>query len=329
MIMKVCPSLVVEGGRSNSSSPSTRAAAGDNAASCSSDGNRSSDVIQNLNNYLSASSPHHGKEVPAGDSSFSLTSQTFESSVDGTSSSECFLGDTSSSSCEQLLELQQQLNQENKKDSCLDTNEQEEGDGNGKVVLRSRPRRSILRSSTLPDLESSKLQKPESSSANDSSSSKINNDENNITYNPKQLRRSASSSVRFGEVHIRRYAQTVGDNPSVSFGCPITLDWDFEVKKPTPVNDYEEKRAPHRRNANQLTLNSYHRRNLLSWKFGHSPEELAKAEAKANKTKRERAMTLVLLPTAKVEEVLHSAVRKTKRFAEQQRRRRRRNSALE
>lgn len=68
----------------------------------------------------------------------------------------------------------------------------------------------------LPAPYLTSLQKKVDSNSDCDSSSSANN--------PKQLKRSAPSSVRFEEVHIRSYAQKVADNPCVSYGPPISLD---------------------------------------------------------------------------------------------------------
>lgn len=119
--------------------------------------------------------------------------------------------------------------------------------------------------------------------------------------------------VSFGDISIRSYDQTIGDNPSVTCGPPIGLDWTYEEYNATSVDEYELARAP-RRKPRQMMINYYNRKNLLTWRFGVSEEELSKAESEANRTKFQRAVTKVLLPAQKLEEVVQSAARKTKRL---------------
>jgi len=126
--------------------------------------------------------------------------------------------------------------------------------------------------------------------------------------------RRSSSMVSFGEVRIRSYEQTIGDNPSVSYGAPIALDWDYEEDLPVPLDEYEGAREGTRRTVRQLCLPYYVRKNLLTWRFGHSEQELEQAEREANKAKRQRELTKVLLPAHKIEDLFESARRKTKRF---------------
>ena len=119
-------------------------------------------------------------------------------------------------------------------------------------------------------------------------------------------------SVSFHEVKIRSYQQTIGDNPSVSYGTPISLDWDYEEMEALSLDDYEKERGP-RRSPREMMLNYYSRKNLLTWRFGHTEEEVKAAEKQANKAKTQRAITKCLLSWSPVEEVVQSAVRKAKR----------------
>ena len=120
------------------------------------------------------------------------------------------------------------------------------------------------------------------------------------------------SSVVFDSIQVREYEQTLGDNPSVSYGPPITLDWKYEENDPMPLDDYEHYRAP-RRSLRQLCMNYYTRRNLLMWSFGYTEAELDKATKQMEKAKRARAVTKYFLPIAKVEDFVTSAGRKAKR----------------
>jgi hypothetical protein len=124
-----------------------------------------------------------------------------------------------------------------------------------------------------------------------------------------------SAGVRFHEIQVRAYEQTMGDNPSVSYGPPISLDWVYEELEPMDLEVYEATRRP-RRTMRQMMLNFYNRRDILTRRCGFSEEELKVAKHEANKIKRGRAMTKALLPYQIMEEVMQSAVRKTKRFTQ-------------
>lgn len=128
-----------------------------------------------------------------------------------------------------------------------------------------------------------------------------------------QVRRRATGVV-FHEVLIRNYEQTIGDNPSVSYGPPISLDWEYEEAEPITLDEYEKNRGP-RRNTRQMMLNYYNRRNLLTWRCGATEEEMNAAEKEGNKVKGQRSITKAFLPAQKFEEVFQSIRRKTKRMA--------------
>jgi hypothetical protein len=124
---------------------------------------------------------------------------------------------------------------------------------------------------------------------------------------------SRKSNVRFEQVRIREYEQTLGDNPSVTYGPPITLDWLFQEMEPISLEAYEAHRSP-RRSLQQMCLNYYQRRNLLMWIYSLEESALKKATKEAERCKRERAITKYFLPYSKVEDFVTSAGRKVKRF---------------
>ena len=123
----------------------------------------------------------------------------------------------------------------------------------------------------------------------------------------------SSMSVSFKDVQIRAYDQCVGDNPSVSYGPPISLDWSYEEMQAIGIDEYEDARGQ-RRTLRQMILSYYHRRNVLSWQYGVSDEDLRHAKKQANKVKFERSVTQYFLPVMAVENVIESAGRKAKRL---------------
>lgn len=127
-----------------------------------------------------------------------------------------------------------------------------------------------------------------------------------------QPTRRKRHNVGFSTIEIREYNQTIGDNPSVSYGPPISLDWEYNVLETITLEHYEAHRAP-RRSLRQMCLNYYTRRNVLTFKFGYSEQEVKAASKLADKSKRERAVTKYFLPYAKVEDFVTSAGRKAKR----------------
>jgi hypothetical protein len=133
--------------------------------------------------------------------------------------------------------------------------------------------------------------------------------------NSKGRRKQRRPTVTFDSIQIREYNQTVGDNPSVSIGPPICLDWDFEELEPISVNDYEDHRGL-RRTMRQMMMSFHQRRKVLMWLYGFSEQQVEEATHQVNQSKRQRAMTQALLPCQMLEELLQSAQRKAKRFQE-------------
>ncbi|GKY94423.1 hypothetical protein MPSEU_000408200 [Mayamaea pseudoterrestris] len=119
-------------------------------------------------------------------------------------------------------------------------------------------------------------------------------------------------SVSFDKILIRNYAQTIGDNPSVSIGTPIQLDWDYEDVHSLSIDDYESC-ITRRRTAREMMLNYYNRRNLLQHRWGYTEAEIDAGERKVNQIKRQRNMTKALLSVSMVEDFVESACRKAKR----------------
>ena len=126
---------------------------------------------------------------------------------------------------------------------------------------------------------------------------------------------SSRKSVKWDVVQIRSYGQTIGDNPSVSYGTPIQLDWDYEAKEDVDLESYELNRGT-RRTLRQMVLSYYHRKNVLSWQYGHTMEEIKAAKKEANRVKFKREITRNLLIAMPAEAVVESARRKAKRFFE-------------
>lgn len=123
------------------------------------------------------------------------------------------------------------------------------------------------------------------------------------------------ATVVFQKIYIREHQQTIGDNPSVSYGTPISLDWPSIDNDPLDFNEYESKRTP--RTIKQLFLNHYQRKNILMQKYGHSKAEVKAAKKATNKARSQRNMSKMmqttLQPLLVFEEMRESAVRKAKR----------------
>ena len=69
-------------------------------------------------------------------------------------------------------------------------------------------------------------------------------------------------NVSFSHLQVREYAITLGDNPSVSSGPPVTLDWSYDPQEKTaPVDAFEAVRI--RRPSSHLVLSDRQRSRML------------------------------------------------------------------
>lgn len=118
-------------------------------------------------------------------------------------------------------------------------------------------------------------------------------------------------NVSFSNISMRNYPLTLGDNPSVSYGPPTTLDWEFEETGELSLDDYEHNRAPRRR-PREMVLNYYQRKAILE-RNGCSEEEIKKARHQAERSKRQRNTTKSMIQFMWVEDAVQSVGRKTKR----------------
>jgi hypothetical protein len=128
----------------------------------------------------------------------------------------------------------------------------------------------------------------------------------------KTILKKSSSKVSFQNVTIREYDLTLGDNPSVSYGPPVSLDWNYSEMKALSLDLYEGNR-PQRRSMRQMNINFYQRKHLLTMN-GYTEEEIEQAKRNASKVRSQRAVTRQFLVFQKVEDVLESASRKANRI---------------
>lgn len=163
-------------------------------------------------------------------------------------------------------------------------------------LLRCSPARSILRTVSSYGSDGSTTCAPADQGRPSSSANK------------PRLRRNVS----FASVGIREYSQTLGDHPNVSYGPPLSLDWDYNDEIKLDVESYEAERPP-RRSARGMMQNYYQRRDILS-RYGHTEEELKRSKKRINKIKMERSVTRYFLPVQHIEDALTSAGRKAKRL---------------
>ena len=113
---------------------------------------------------------------------------------------------------------------------------------------------------------------------------------------------SSARSVRFADAHIRKYAVCVGDNPAVSLGVPVSLDWQVVSEETRPVVDalHLEGSFHHHLTEEELRLPSQEREAMVR-NAGFSTEEIRTSVRAVNLVKMEREKTLDTLKNQKGE----------------------------
>lgn len=121
--------------------------------------------------------------------------------------------------------------------------------------------------------------------------------------------------ISFGTIQIREHAQTIGDNPSCTYGTPVQLDWEHQDLVELEVDEYELYR-PTTRTKEQFHLNSFQRTNLLKLN-GYSNNEIKDSKKKVSKVRSQRERTKFLQlnypQLTMVEDAIESGLRKVKR----------------
>jgi hypothetical protein len=148
----------------------------------------------------------------------------------------------------------------------------------GRVVNGNR-QTPLKRKSSLKNLDSS------SSSTN---SLRIRNNVDNSDENFDQS--SKGKAVRFSIVDVRDYSLCLGDNPSVSRGVPISLDWHYDDIRSFELDSYELDRSDSRRGSEELKLPSLQRIQLLK-RLGYSRGEINEQTKEVQLAKQKRFLT--------------------------------------
>lgn len=98
------------------------------------------------------------------------------------------------------------------------------------------------------------------------------------------------SNVSFQSVEIREYSPTLGDNPSVSQGPPMTLGWDYDKAEKIPIDHYEKNKGRSRSSC-EMVMPRFVREELLR-NYGHSRRDIDQAMKEIKKTKKKRMETV-------------------------------------
>lgn len=101
----------------------------------------------------------------------------------------------------------------------------------------------------------------------------------------------SDKAVRFSSVNVRDYSLCLGDNPSVSRGVPISLDWHYNEQRSVELDSYELDRSDSRRSSREeLKLPSLRRIQLLK-RLGYSRGEINEQTKEVNIAKQRRILT--------------------------------------
>lgn len=105
----------------------------------------------------------------------------------------------------------------------------------------------------------------------------------------RRLSRSASG-VKFDKVVVREFPVELGDNPAVSRGAPLTIDWEPINHIEYDLDIYEDNRKP-RRGKNGLHL-TFPERQKLFRECGFTGKEVTKAVIDVNNARTMRYNTV-------------------------------------
>ena len=124
-------------------------------------------------------------------------------------------------------------------------------------------------------------------------------------------------TISFTNLEIREYDLTIGDNPSVSYGPPVQLSWQYSQGETRDLEDYESQKMLDRsrgRRSRRVENMSWAKREAMLKRQGFSQDDIQAKVKEVNKVKQGRSVTRALVVTGRTEEALESAGRKLKRF---------------
>ena len=103
------------------------------------------------------------------------------------------------------------------------------------------------------------------------------------------------SKVKFDKVTIREYGITAGDNPSCSYGAPISLSWEYDDSshEAISVDEFEAYRV-NERYGRPMRLNVHTRHNMLT-NWDVPKEEIIEAAKNCKIARFQRKETLQTL----------------------------------
>mmetsp|Transcript_41121 Transcript_41121/g.99090 ORF Transcript_41121/g.99090 Transcript_41121/m.99090 type:complete len:288 (+) Transcript_41121:111-974(+) len=130
---------------------------------------------------------------------------------------------------------------------------------------------------------------------------------------PADIGRPSNKGITFGNIGIREYGRTLGDNPSCSSGPPVSISWEYKPLREVPVETYEESR-PSRRSQMEMVLPRKLRSEMLKKDWAITQRQIAEAVRRNVKIKNQRRTTVNNLGKASnVEIMMEKFSRKVKR----------------
>eukprot|EP00978_Attheya_sp_CCMP212_P031248 scaffold117482_cov46-Attheya_sp.AAC.1 len=117
-------------------------------------------------------------------------------------------------------------------------------------------------------------------------------------------------NLSFSSVEIRFYNPCLGDNPAVSSGPSLSIDWDFDpsLVANMSINEYETKRPPRRREL-EMVMTREEREEIVR-NSGATKQQIAEHVRQNIKIKNQRRQTVNNLSVSNVEEAVEKARRK-------------------
>lgn len=118
--------------------------------------------------------------------------------------------------------------------------------------------------------------------------------------------------VSFHKVIVRDYEMILGDHPDVSYGPPVSIGWDYLEYEALDINEYELNHS-RRRPLRYLLLNYYKRKHILALASANE-DEIKNAVKEVKRVYMMRQITRQFASFWKVEDLLESAFRKSRRI---------------
>ena len=189
-----------------------------------------------------------------------------------------------------------------------------------KLCQSLRPTKSLLKNSCEKIYVNKKLMRNYSSKdlrnflQFDDSSTSLKSESSQSSSNHKSTK--MKKTISFSTLEVRNYDVTLGDNPGVSNGPPVSLDWTYEDSKHICLEEYESLRPP-RRSKEEMRLDSNSRQIVLSSRF--TSRDLKAATDTAREIRMQRRKSYSISNMEPLQEVLESTERKMKRLLRRRR----------